>query len=109
MDDLFKTLRISAAGMKVQGTRLRVVSENIANADSLAQTPDGDPYRRKTITFKNELDRAIGLETVRVHRIGTDSSTFDKSYDPNHLAANADGYVQVPKARSPNPRRSRAG
>lgn len=96
MDDLFKTLRISAAGMKVQGTRLRVVSENIANADSLAQTPDGEPYRRKTITFKNELDRAIGLETVRVHSIGTDKSPFEKAYDPNHPAADADGYVQVP-------------
>lgn len=96
MDDLFKTLRISAAGMRVQGTRLRVVSENIANADSLAQTPDSDPYRRKTIAFKNELDRAIGLDTIRVDKIGTDSSAFDKTYDPNHPAADADGYVQIP-------------
>ena len=96
MDDLFKTLRISGAGMKVQGTRLRVISENLANADSLAQSPDGEPYRRKTITFKNELDRAIGLDTVRVHRIGTDDAPFDKTYDPNHPAADDDGYVQIP-------------
>ena len=54
--DLMQSLKISAAGMKVQGQRLRVLAENLANADSVAEVPGGDPYRRKTISFKNALD-----------------------------------------------------
>ncbi len=100
MDDLLKTLRISAAAMKAQGTRLRVISENIANADSLAQEPGGSPYRRKIVTFKNELDRNIGVRTVAVDKIKTDNSQFDKRFDPNHPAADADGYVLIPNVNT---------
>lgn len=96
MDDLFKTLRISSAGMRAQGTRLRVISENIANAGSLPQAPGDMPYRRKVVTFKNELDRNIGLKTVRVGKIVPDKSDFTKRFDPNHPAADADGYLLVP-------------
>ena len=100
MDDLLKTLRISAAGMKAQGTRLRVIAENIANANSLAQRPGGDPYRRKIVTFKNELDRSIGVRTVVVDKIKTDKSEFEKQYDPNHPAADADGYILIPNVNT---------
>ena len=93
MDDVLQTLRISAAGMKTQGTRLRVIAENIANADSLATSPGELPYRRKTATFKNVLDRDLGFETVRFDRIHKDPSPFKKKYDPGHPAADADGYV----------------
>ena len=96
MDDLFKTLRISSAGMRAQGTRLRVISENIANAGSLPQAPGDMPYRRKVVTFKNELDRDIGLKTVRAGKIVPDKSDFTKSFNPNHPAADADGYLLVP-------------
>ncbi len=96
MDDLFKTLRISSAGMRAQGTRLRVISENIANAGSLPRAPGDMPYRRKVVTFKNELDRSIGLKTVRVGKIVPDKSDFTKRFDPNHPAADADGYLLVP-------------
>lgn len=96
MDDLLRTLRISAAGMKVQGTRLRVISENVANADSLPTQPGSLPYRRKVITFRNQLDRAIGVNTVRVNRIKTDLSEFSKRLDPSHPAAGPDGYVLAP-------------
>lgn len=96
MDDLLKTLKISAAGMKAQGTRLRVISENIANADSLGKKPGDQPYRRKVVTFKSELDKSIGLDTVRVDRIRSDKSEFQKKFDPHHPAADANGYVLVP-------------
>jgi len=96
MDDLFKTFQISGAGMRVQGARLRVISENIANADSLPQDPNGKPYRRKTITFRNELDRATGLNQVRVNKVRPDMSDFGKRFDPGHPAADADGYVLTP-------------
>jgi len=96
MDDLLKTFSISSAGMRVQGARLRVISQNIANADSLAQDPNGKPYRRQTITFRNELDRAVGLETVRVSKVRPDMSEFGRRYEPSHPAADADGYVLTP-------------
>ncbi len=100
MDDLLKTFKISGAGMRAQGTRLRVISENIANADSLPQRPGETPYRRKTVTFKNELDRRMGLDTVRIDKIRPDKSEFEKRFDPNHPAADADGYVQVPNVNT---------
>ena len=96
MDDLLKTFQISSAGMRVQGSRLRVISQNIANADSLPQDPNGKPYRRQIITFKNELDRSIGLDTVRVNKVKPDMSDFGKRYEPSHPAADADGYVLTP-------------
>lgn len=96
MDDLLKTMRISSSGMRAQGTRLRVISENIANANSLPQSPGEIPYRRKVITFKNTLDRAIGLDTVKVDKVIDDKSKFIKKFDPNHPAADQDGYIQTP-------------
>ena len=96
MDDLLRTLRISASGMKAQGTRLRVISENVANADSLPTQPGGLPYRRKVVTFRNELDQAIGVNTVRIDRIKTDLADFQQRYDPSHPAADANGYVLAP-------------
>jgi len=100
MDELLKTLRISAAGMKAQGTRLRVVSENVANADSLPTQPGELPYRRKVVTFKNELDRAIGTKTVQIDRVQPDLSDFRRRYDPAHPAADQDGYVLAPNVNS---------
>ena len=100
MDDIYKTMRISAAGMRAQGTRLRVISENIANAGSLPNAPGELPYRRKVITFRNTLDRAIGLDTVRTDKVIEDKSAFIKKFDPNHPAADQDGYVQTPNVNT---------
>ena len=65
-------MQISSAGMRAQGDRLRVTAENIANADTAANTPNSDPYRRKTVIFKNELDRANDIHTVKVDRVVED-------------------------------------
>lgn len=96
MDDLTLSKTIASSGMKAQAMRLRVISENLANADSLAKTPGGMPYRRKTVTFRNELDKATGAELVKVGRVSRDRSQLERKYDPNHVAANADGYVLLP-------------
>ena len=96
MDDLLKTLRISGAAMKTQGARLRVISENIANADSLPSRPGELPYRRQTVVFKSELDRSTGMNMVKVDKIARDNSEFGKRFDPNHPASDADGYVLLP-------------
>lgn len=100
MDDLFTTFRISASGMKVQGTRLRVISENIANADSLPTEPGKQPYRRKEVTFKNEFDRAAGTDLVEIKRIQPDRSEFGRRFDPGHPAADANGYVLTPNVNA---------
>jgi flagellar basal-body rod protein FlgC len=98
--DLMESLMISAAGMRVQGQRLRVVAENLANADSVAEVPGGDPYRRKTINFKNALDRELGMETVQVNKVGLDQSDFRMKYDPGNPAADQKGYVKLPNVNS---------
>jgi flagellar basal-body rod protein FlgC len=100
MTDLTKVMDISTAGMEVQGTRLKVIAENLANSNSLATTPGGDPYRRKTISFKNELDRATGENKVAVSKIGTDNSDFTQKYDPTNPAADAKGYIKTPNVNS---------
>jgi len=98
--DLKDTMMVSGAGMRAQGQRLKVIAENIANADSTSQTPGGEPYRRKVVTFKNQLDRQMGADMVRVNKINTDNSDFQLKYDPTHPAANADGYVMKPNVNS---------
>jgi flagellar basal-body rod protein FlgC len=98
--DLMDSLAISAAGMRVQGERLRVISENMANADSVSEVPGGDPYRRKTITFQNELDRQSGLDLVKVQKVGLDPSEFTRKYDPNNPAADKSGYVKLPNVNA---------
>ena len=94
--DLDSALRLSAAGMQAQATRLRVVAENIANRDSTGQSAGADPYRRKTVTFGNRLDRSLGTEMVQVRRIGTAPGDFPQVHDPSHPAADAQGYVKRP-------------
>lgn len=98
--DLMKSIAISSSGMRVQGDRMRVISENIANKDSVAKSPDQDPYRRKTISFKTEIDRETKANTVVVDRIGFDKSEFGLRYEPSHPAADKDGYIKLPNVNS---------
>jgi flagellar basal-body rod protein FlgC len=96
MDDLYKSSSIAAFGMKAQATRLRVISENLANADSIGTRPGEDPYRRKTVQFGNILNKQIDADVVKVKRIGTDKSDFRMKLDPGNPAADANGYVKLP-------------
>ena len=98
--DLTKALTISARGMDAQTTRLRVIAENLANQDTTGDTPGADPYRRKTVTFDQKVDAALGAETVHVKEISTDKSQFPKRYEPSHPAADAQGYVHTPNVNS---------
>ncbi len=94
--ELENSLTVAASGMRVQATRLRVVAENLANAQATASEPGGDPYRRKTVSFASELDRATGAELVTVDRYGVDRSDFVLRYLPQHPAADENGYVKFP-------------
>lgn len=94
------TMKVSASGLKAQSDRLRVVSQNIANAESSGTRPGEEPYRRKTISFKDHFDRELGVETVMVSGYGTDDSEFNRKYDPTHPAADAEGYVLMPNVNT---------
>ncbi|AYG58094.1 flagellar basal body rod protein FlgC [Rhizobium jaguaris] len=96
MDPLSAALKIAGSGLEAQSTRLRVVSENIANARSTGDTAGSDPYRRKTVTFGAEVDRANGLTTVGVKKMGEDTGKFIEEYDPDNPAADTKGYVKMP-------------
>lgn len=97
MTDMQDAMVISAHGMRAQGERTRVISENIANAGTGALTPDAEPYSRKVITFKNQLDREYGHNTVRVEDITDDRrEDFPLKYMPDHPGADANGYVKMP-------------
>ena len=87
---------IAVSGMKAQAERLRVISENMANADSVGIRPCEDPYRRQVVTFKNYVDEATGAKLVKVDKVLPDRSPFQMKYMPDHPAANAEGYVAMP-------------
>ncbi len=87
---------IAASGMKAQAERLKVISQNMANADSVSTEPGGEPYRRQVVSFENYVDEANGAQKVRVNKIIDDNSPFEKKYEPNHPGADKDGYVLLP-------------
>lgn len=96
MDALSAASRIAASGLDAQSNRLRVVSENLANAQSTARVAGGDPYQRKTISFSSELQLSSGVETVRSDTIGRDKSAFPIVFDPGNVGADSNGYVKMP-------------
>ena len=98
--DLYKSMAVSASGMKAQGTRLKTIAENLANANTTAETPGDLPYRRKVVMFQNTLDRQMGVDLVRVAKGDVDKKDFERRYDPSHPSADADGYVLLPNVNS---------
>lgn len=94
--DLKTALDVSASGLRAQSLRMRVIAENLANANSVAETPGGTPYTRKIVNFKAELDRKSGANAVSVTGISQDTSAFPTVYQPGNPAADANGYVQLP-------------
>jgi flagellar basal-body rod protein FlgC len=95
-DALISAMKTSASGLEAQSMRVRIISENLANAQSTGSTPGSDPFRRKTITFGEELDRMSGATLVDVKSVQTDQTPFALEFDPGNPAANAAGYVKMP-------------
>lgn len=95
-NELTDVFAISGSALKAQDRRMKVIAENIANADTTSSTPGGKPYQRQIITFKNEFDKALGAYKVQVGGVVMDRSDFTKKYDPSHPAADKDGYVLTP-------------
>ena len=95
-DTLETALRIAASGLQAQSTRLRIVSQNIANAQSTGSTPGADPYARQTVSFESEMDRTLGARLVQVKSIGVDSTPFRFEHDPGTPGADENGMVKMP-------------
>lgn len=99
--DFTRSMGIATSGLRAQAGRMRVISENIANADSTAQTAGGDPYRRKVPTFSSTLDRALDARVVSLGRIRPDSvAAFRVKNEPGNPAADAQGNVKYPNVNS---------
>jgi flagellar basal-body rod protein FlgC len=94
--DFIKTLAVAASGLRAQAGRMRIISENIANADSTPTSPGADPYRRKIPTFHSEMDRALGVQVVELGQPVTDTSAFNLKYEPGNPAADSNGNVKYP-------------
>ena len=98
--DLMASMKVAAAGLKAQSGRMRVIAENLANSNSTASEPGGDPYRRRIPTFSQEVNRELGIKTVTTGRIKLDQSDFGKRYEPGHPAADSQGYVKLPNVNA---------
>jgi flagellar basal-body rod protein FlgC len=94
--DFLKTISVAASGLKAQSGRMRVIAENIANADSTGDKPGADPYRRKVPTFSRRFDRELEANVVDLGRVRPDASAFKTRLDPGHPAADATGEVKLP-------------
>ncbi|MGE8943214.1 flagellar basal body rod protein FlgC [Leptospira interrogans] len=95
-DPLQVTMKVAASGLQAQSDRVRVVSENMANAQSTATTAGADPYTRKTVSFESEIDRLTGANLVKIESVDFDRSPFRLEHDPGHPAADEAGYVKLP-------------
>ena len=96
-DDIFA---ISGSALQAESQRIKVIAENIANANVTPSSPGQKPYQRQIITFKNEFDKALGAYKVKVNGVHADNSDFIKKFDPSHPAADAQGYVLTPNVNT---------
>jgi flagellar basal-body rod protein FlgC len=98
--DFLRSIAIAASGLRAQAGRMRIIAENIANADSTAPAAGAEPYRRKVSSFKSEIDRALDAQTVALGRVKTDPSDFRLKHEPGHPSADANGNVKYPNVNS---------
>jgi flagellar basal-body rod protein FlgC len=89
------TMAIAASALQAQQSRMRVIAENIANADSVATTAGGDPYRRQAPVFEPQTV-AGGATGVVMKGVQLDQTPFHTEYSPGNPAADAKGYVKTP-------------
>ncbi len=98
--DFLKSIAVAASGLRAQAGRMRIIAENLANADSTASTPGAEPYRRKIVTFRNEMDKALDAQVVTLGAVRRDPADFPMKYEPGHPSADANGNVKYPNVNS---------
>jgi flagellar basal-body rod protein FlgC len=98
--DLSKSMTVAASGMRAQTDRMKVIAENIANANSTSPVKGGDPYRRKIATVTQNFDSELDATLVNAGKPLTDKSDFKSQYDPGNPNADKQGYVKLPNVDS---------
>lgn len=98
--DFSTSMAVAAAGLKAQSDRMKTITENIANANSAANTAGGTPYRRQIPTISSNFDRELNAEVVKSGKPMNDMSEFRSLYDPGNPLADAKGYVKMPNVNS---------
>ncbi len=88
-------MQVAASALRAQSARMKIIAENLANADSTATTAGGDPYRRQTAVFEPKM-MPNGGKGVAMTRIDQDQRPFRQEYQPANPAADAKGYVKMP-------------
>ncbi|HXZ68208.1 MAG TPA: flagellar basal body rod protein FlgC [Alphaproteobacteria bacterium] len=96
MDNLIATFSVAGSGLFAQSQRIRIASENLANAESTGNSPGANPYTRKVFSFESELDQASGASLVQVGDTELDSSPYRIEKIPGHPAADQSGNVKLP-------------
>ena len=89
---------VAVSALRAQQGRMRIIAENLANADSTSKTPGGDPYRRQAPVFTPA--RVAGGQGVRMSKVNMDQTEFRQEYEPGHPSADAKGYVKLPNVNS---------
>ena len=100
MMEFIRSIAIASTGMKAQSNRMRIITENIANADSTATSPGGNPYRRRIVTFHSQLDRELEAHVVSMGPVATDNSAFVVRHEPDNPAADNKGDVKYPNVNT---------
>ena len=95
-DNLQKAIEVASHATKLQSERLKVAAENMANEHSTSIQPGGAPYRRKIVFAKNNYNKRLRTNIVKVRKVDVDKSPFILKYEPNHPAADLNGYVKYP-------------
>jgi len=98
--EFIRTMMIAASGLRAQTDRMRIISENIANADSTAANSQADPYRRRIPTFRSVFDKELQANVVELGKIQTDKSDFITKNEPGNPAADAAGNVKYPNVNA---------
>ena len=98
--DLLKSIAVATSGLRSQSGRMRVIAENMANADSGPERAGADPYRRKIPTFQRRFDRELEAQVVDMGRVQRDASAFRVKFEPGNPTADASGNVRMPNVNS---------
>jgi flagellar basal-body rod protein FlgC len=98
--DLGTSMVVAASGMRAQSQRMRIIAENIANANSTSSVAGADPYRRQIATMTGQFDRELNATVVQAGKPMADQSQFRTQYDPGNPAADKQGYIKLPNVDS---------
>jgi flagellar basal-body rod protein FlgC len=92
------TQQVAVSALRAQQGRMRIIAENLANADSTSKTAGGDPYRRQAPVFTPA--KVAGAQGVKMSKVMPDQTEFRQDYEPGHPSADAKGYVKLPNVNS---------